>query len=239
MFGFLKITFGYEERLIWKITDDRVYIPNDPHSFSNPNFVRTNHIHLEIEVDFARHIIYGFVILSVEKLDINAKILVLDTKKMNIYNVTDDESGNKLHFNYTKNFLKKTGDKLEILLPKSTKASVKIEYSTLPYAGKNVALRWFFPAETVGKVHPLVFSQSQPILARSMFPCQDTPAIKSTYSAKIIAPKEYTILMSAIRDGEDQIVEEKIVAKFSQKIPVQSYLVAIAVGNLKSQRLGN
>ena len=72
-----------------------------------------------------------------------------------------------------------------------------------------------------------------------MFPCQDTPAVRATFTARVSAPKHLSILMSALRDGRETVEGEKRIAKFRQKIPVQSYLIAFAVGNFVSKRIGN
>lgn len=69
--------------------------------------------------------------------------------------------------------------------------------------------------------------------ARSILPCQDTPAVKFTYEAEVIAPEEFTVLMSAIR-GETKGNK----TTFSQPVPIPSYLLALAVGVLESRRLG-
>ena len=69
---------------------------------------------------------------------------------------------------------------------------------------------------------------------------QDTPSVKASYSATITAPAELTVLMSAIREGEDKVTDggAKKVAKFIQKVPIQSYLIAIAVGAVVSKKIG-
>ena len=38
-----------------------------------------------------------------------------------------------------------------------------------------------------------------------MVPCQDSPSVKATYSAAMKAPSNLTVLMSAIRDGNDTL----------------------------------
>ena len=52
---------------------------------------------------------------------------------------------------------------------------------------------------------PYVYSQCQAINARSLLPCQDSPQVKAPYSARLTGPAELTLLMSAIRDGEDVV----------------------------------
>ena len=50
--------------------------------------------------------------------------------------------------------------------------------------GENaMALSWMTPAQTAGKKLPYLFSQCESINCRSIAPMQDTPAIKTTYSA--------------------------------------------------------
>ena len=79
---------------------------------------------------------------------------------------------------------------------------VKICYETSPTC---MAVQWLEKAQTAGKDHPYLFTQCQvqtvhyvqlqacdinvcffqPIHARSMIPCQDTPAVKTTYTADV------------------------------------------------------
>ncbi len=45
---------------------------------------------------------------------------------------------------------------------------------------------WWLDAElTCGQTRPLVFTQGHSVCNRSFFPCFDTPAVKSTYSATV------------------------------------------------------
>lgn len=73
----------------------------------------------------------------------------------------------------------------------------------------------------------------QPIHARSIIPCQDTPAVKFTYDAEVTASPEFTVLMSALRGDVAGNM-----TKFTQPMPLPSYLVAIAVAQLESKCLG-
>lgn len=102
-------------------------------------------------------------------------------------------------------------------------------YETSPSAA---GLQWLTPMQTSGKKHPYLFSQCQPIYARSLLPCQDTPTVKFTYTAKLRYPVAVTGLLSAINTKR-----EPGYAEYEQTVPIQSYLIAIAVGDLVSKDL--
>ncbi|XP_054715902.1 leukotriene A-4 hydrolase-like [Uloborus diversus] len=208
----------------------------DPNSFSNPEQCIVTDIHINVEVDFSRKILKGYVDLSVERKNPKAD-LVLDTRDLNVINVRNKNTLSKMAFTLgepVENF----GRKLEIKLPKriSKKYNIRIDYETAPHS---TALQWLEPCQTAGKKHPYLFSQCEPIHARSMLPCQDTPGVKTTYTASITAPYELTVLMSAVRDGEE-IDDDPLMKKykFIQKVPIPSYLIAIVVGALESRELG-
>ena len=65
--------------------------------------------------------------------------------------------------------------------------------------------------------------------------------MKATYYATITAPAELTVLMSALRKGKMMVNKGgkmSQVFKFEQKIPIPSYLIAIAVGDIVSKKIG-
>lgn len=76
------------------------------------------------------------------------------------------------------------GSKLTVYLPTKTSGefTLVVEYETNPKAS---ALQWLTAEQTCGKEHPYLFSQCQAIHARSLVPCQDTPAVKFTYNATV------------------------------------------------------
>ena len=112
-----------------------------------------------------------------------------------------------------------------------TKLFVEIVYQTSPSAS---GLQWVAPEFTEGKKHWYLFSQFQPLHARSFVPIQDTPGAKVTYDARIRCPDELTPLMSAICIGQDA----SGAYLFHQRVPVSSYLIAIVVGHLACKRIG-
>jgi len=208
--------------------------PGDPNSYSRPDQVKTTHVHLELEIDFEKKVLTGHAVLTLEKIDTQARTVVLDGRKLVIHDITEAATGEVLEYEYGSP--SGYGEKLEVKLPPSSSKEIRIKvaYTTSP---ESSALQWLSPAQTAGKKHPYLFSQCEAIHARSMLPCQDTPSVKASYTATITAPADLTVLMSAIRDGENTVGDKKV-AKFIQKVPIQSYLIAIAAGALESRKIG-
>jgi leukotriene-A4 hydrolase len=200
----------------------------DPHSYSQPDLVSVKHLHLDLRVDFAAKQLVGRATLTLDRKQPTDK-LVLDTRDLDIRAVyLDDQDPTPFELGAEQPYL---GKPLTIKIAKDTEI-VHIDYASSPGAA---ALQWLEPAQTAGKKHPFLFSQSQAILARTWVPCQDTPSVRFTYSAKITGPKELMALMSAenptarTADG---------VYRFQMPQPIPSYLLAIAVGDVAFKSLG-
>jgi leukotriene-A4 hydrolase len=132
------------------------------------------------------------------------------------------------------------GQKLSIELPKAfpvhSTVTVSIDYETTQGC---TALQWLPPTQTAGKVYPYLFSQSQAIHARSLFPCMDSPSVKITYKAKVTVPSWSTAIMSALSCGSTTTTEDNTTTTFlfHQPIPIPSYLFAIVVGQLECRSI--
>ncbi|CAB1348463.1 unnamed protein product [Coregonus sp. 'balchen'] len=95
---------------------------------------------------------------------------------------------------------------------------------------------WWLDAElTCGQTRPLVFTQGHSVCNRSFFPCFDTPAVKSTYTATVRVPDGVTVLMSASRTAYSK---QDRVFQFSMEYPVPAYLVALVAGDLQHVDIG-
>jgi len=205
----------------------------DPHSYSRPDEVAVKHIDLDLLVDFDSHRLIGRASLTLDRKDKAVQELWLDASELDIKSVS--LSGEKPGESKTTFELGEVeplfGQSLRIALQPDTQV-VHIDYASSPSAG---ALQWLDPSQTAGKKHPYLFSQSQPILARTWVPCQDTPSVRFTYSAKLKVPPALLALMSAenpvalARDG---------VYTFKMPQPIPSYLLAIAVGDLEWKSFG-
>lgn len=106
-----------------------------------------------------------------------------------------------------------------------------VVYATSPSSS---ALGWLEAEQTKGGRFPYLYSQSQAIHARSLVPSQDTPGVKASYSAAIRST--LPVLMSARRlsPSAEAVHEEgkAVVYTYDQPVPIPSYLIAIASGNL-------
>ena len=61
----------------------------DYHSFANIEQFRVTHIELNLRVDFPNKVLFGAVALQVKRLDPNATQLVLDTRDLDIRDVSE------------------------------------------------------------------------------------------------------------------------------------------------------
>ena len=200
----------------------------DYHSYANAGDYRTEHLLLDLSADFERRVLQGSVELRLRHLSLSATELILDTRDLDIATIeTASGEGVWTPASFTVGARDPIlGSALRIAMPRDADR-VRIQYATRPNAS---GLQWLTPAQTAGKKHPFLFTQSQAIHARSWIPLQDTPSVRSTYEARIRTPKNLFAVMSASnrpdakRDGD---------FSFRMPQPVPSYLLALAVGDLR------
>ncbi len=213
-------------------------LARDHFSFANSDQFVTDHLHLDLAVDFDARELHGSATLNMQRMDAGADEVILDTRDLTIEDVrfilADGEPLGATHrLGDVDDFL---GTPLVITVPaqlrEDPELTIYIGYRTSP---GSTALGWL-PAElTAGGEHPFLYSQSQSIHARSWVPLQDTPAIRITYSARIQTPPELLAVMSA---NNDPNAERTGNYEFDMPQPIPAYLLAIAVGDLYFAEIG-
>jgi leukotriene-A4 hydrolase len=199
----------------------------DLHSFANISAVKTEHINLDLTIDFEKKMLFGSAehYISHQK---KADFFNLDIRDLMIDSVTIDGKITKFEIGpYVEYF----GQCLSINIEKNTE-KVKIFYKTSP---QSAALQWIDPEKTAGGNHPFLYSQSQAILARSWIPIQDAPSVKFTYAAQINTPEGLMALMSA-ENPQKTAADGRYFFRMDE--PVSSYLMALAVGKIEFKELG-
>ncbi|KAI0757548.1 metalloprotease [Daedaleopsis nitida] len=217
-------------------------LPYDPATQSNWQDVASEHVDFDWTLDFNKETISGSAthLLRVKKE--NVQEVVFDAVALDITKVIiEDRPGDfKLGPHH-----EVMGKPLHIPLPVNRKVGdqlrVQIFYSTTKDC---TAVQWLDKEQTQGKAFPFMFSQCQPIYARSMAPLQDSSSVKITYTAKV-----HTVLpalLSAIRvsppsdgpahDGKE-IGKDVVTYEYKQPVPIPPYLIAIAAGNFRYRAL--
>mmetsp|Transcript_108823 Transcript_108823/g.249658 ORF Transcript_108823/g.249658 Transcript_108823/m.249658 type:complete len:633 (-) Transcript_108823:114-2012(-) len=212
---------------------------SDPSSRANLKCVRQTHCDLKWTVDFDTKTIRGSAAITFA-CHKECEFIVLDTRDISIKKITD-EKGENMTFNMGGKS-EALGSALHIALNDTLndgeKLTITMEYETSTTCS---AIQFLEPAQTAGKQHPYLFSQCQAIHARALVPCQDSPGAKMTYYASVTVPKPLTALMSAVarNDGQATAAEgDTQTFEFDQKVPIPSYLIAIAAGELESRQVG-
>jgi leukotriene-A4 hydrolase len=219
----------------------------DYHSFANIEQFRVIRLELDLRVDSDARVLRGVVGLHVKRLDPGATQLILDTRELNVTEVTEKAQGvlgamsktettwvgRPFHFERKDPIL---GQALVIELPPSNKPTefIRIDYETSPTAP---GLQWVAASETAGRRQPFLFTQSEPIGTRSWIPLQDTPQVRVTYTATIHTSSDVLAVMSAKNDPTRPVKRNGEYA-FVMPDAVPSYLIALAVGDLAFKATG-
>jgi leukotriene A-4 hydrolase/aminopeptidase len=205
----------------------------DAHSYSNPEQVRVRHVALDLDVLFDRKVLKGSSTLTIERAKPDADSLKLDTRDLEIIKAETSNDGTSFApAQFTLGAADKIlGAPLAIQLPPQA-TKVRIEYETSPNAS---GVQWLEPAQTAGKKHPYIFTQSQAIHARSWIPLQDSPGVRVTYTAHIRPQKNLRAVMSAAAEMQTR----GIGYRFRMSQPIPPYLIALAAGDIAFKPLGN
>lgn len=215
----------------------------DPSTLSNYDAWRTQHTTANLTIDFADKCLRGSVILElVSQTDGASKEIVLDSSHVAVSSVKLDASPSTRW--EVRPRVGPGGSPLHVEVPggaaRGETVRLEIEVAT---TAECTALQWLTPAQTGNKKAPFMFSQAQAIHARSLFPCQDTPDVKSTYDFNITSP--YVVVTSGLPvpaseagSAEAETGPAGKVYRFRQGVPIPSYLFALASGDMVTAPIG-
>lgn len=194
--------------------------PSTLSNYSNFSFGTTS---LSFDVDFDLKTVSGTVVYDLN-LKSTASEVVLDTSFLSILGSSVNGKPQKFVVADRKEPL---GSTLTIPI-EGAKIELLIDFKTTE---KCTALQFLDKEATDGKKLPYLFSQCQAIHARSLFPCFDTPAVKTPYRFQVRSA------LPSLMSGRPVSADDGVY-KFNQPIPIPSYLVALASGDITKLPIG-
>jgi len=206
----------------------------DPNTSANYDAWRTKHTTANLKVEFEQKRLRGSVILELEsQTDKASKEIILDSSYLDVASIKLNSAPSSWEM---RDRIGANGSPVHVAVPDGAAKGevVKLEID-LATTGDCTALQWLTPAQTSNKVAPFMFSQCQAIHARSLFPCQDTPDVKSTYTFNITSP--HVVVASGVSKGTEGSGPDTVYT-FEQKVPIPSYLFALASGDIAEAKIG-
>lgn len=214
----------------------------DVSSLSNFDKIRQQHIKLNALIDFSKKNLTGTVDISFKVLDKEERRVILDSKALLISSVKDSKTGKDLKWSLysEENPDKDTlGTPLVILLNEEMVDSEFILTIQFTSTEDSEAIQWLEPRQTLSKKYPFMFTQCEAILARTLIPCQDSPSAKVTVEANLTVEKPLIALYSGIEVGRVEGEGNLVTYQYVQKVPVPTYLIAIASGELEYGKISD
>ncbi|ODV61200.1 bifunctional aminopeptidase/epoxide hydrolase [Ascoidea rubescens DSM 1968] len=218
-------------------TSSPEFDPSTNSNYLNFNVFETS---LDIAILFDQKIVKGDVTYILSSNTSAANQIILDTSflKINGVSINNQDLGSNDYF------LKQRSEPLgsPLIINNIDKANfiedneitLKISFETTKDC---TALQFLDSKNTDGKDYPYLFSQSEAIHSRSIFPCFDTPSIKTPYKIKVTSP--LPTLTSALVDNTIHETEKtENTYYFYQPIPIPAYLFAIVSGNVVGKKIG-
>ncbi|KAL4997768.1 leukotriene A-4 hydrolase [Aspergillus recurvatus] len=213
--------------------------PRDPNTLSNYNNWLCTHSTANFEILFEEKRLIGNVVHKLRSIT-NAETdeIILDSHHVDIRDV--QVAGLPVKAWELLPPLGPYGTALKIKLEKPVELNETIDVDIAVQTTEEcTALQWLTPAQTSNKKHPYMFSQCQAIHARSIFPCQDTPDVKCTFDFNITSP--LPVIASGLPVRNSSTAPQpgvKSLYQFHQKVPIPSYLFALASGDIAEASIG-
>ncbi|KAL2811173.1 peptidase family M1-domain-containing protein [Aspergillus granulosus] len=211
--------------------------PRDPNTLSNYNNFRCTHTEANFEILFEEKKLVGNVVHKLRSTtNAESKEIILDSSHVSIDEV--QVNGSPAEWELLPPF-GPLGTALKIKLGQPVELNELVEVKiSVQTTEKCTALQWLTKAQTSTKKHPYMFSQCQAIHARSIFPCQDTPDVKATFDFNITSP--LPVIASGLPVQTSPIATQSgaKLYQFHQKVPIPSYLFALASGDIEEAPIG-
>ncbi|CCE62802.1 hypothetical protein TPHA_0D01620 [Tetrapisispora phaffii CBS 4417] len=209
----------------------------DYSTFSNYHLFNVQNTTLDLNINFKESLINGAIQLELTRKDVKTNVVNLDTSFLTIHSIELNNSTVVAEDFKLNARIEPLGSKLEIsnikkYINKDTAFNLKLSFSTTKDC---TALQWLTKEQT-NSDKPYVFSQLEAIHARSLFPCFDTPSVKSTFVANITS--ELPVVFSGIEKNVTDNGNGTSTYSFQQQVPIPAYLVGIASGNLVNAEIG-
>ncbi|KAG7193577.1 uncharacterized protein KQ657_000646 [Scheffersomyces spartinae] len=200
----------------------------DPCTVSSYDEFAVRHAQLHFDISFDTKSILGSVTYLLQRVSLSSKTLVFDTSHLNINSVIIN--GSNVPFAIGEQS-EPYGAPLDINLEDVTTGTTEPFEITISFSttDKCTAIQFI-----KGDTGPFLFSQCQAIHARSLFPCFDTPSVKCPYEFLVSSPYPCTMSGMPLQPSDGR----QSVYKFTQPVPICSYLVSITSGNLESSPIG-
>ncbi|KAJ8146730.1 hypothetical protein OY671_000226 [Metschnikowia pulcherrima] len=196
----------------------------DPTTLSNYKAFSFGTTKLSFKVDFDKKSVSGTVVYRLENED-GATKATLDTSHLIVSAARVNGAAAKFEFDEKSQFL---GTPLSVALDGTKSIELQLDFATTKDC---TALQFLEKEATDGKTSPYLFSQCQAIHARSLFPCFDTPSVKTQYEFEATSP------LPTLMSGRPKSVDGNVY-KFYQPIPIPAYLVALASGDITKLPIG-
>lgn len=212
----------------------------DPSTLSNYQSFVVKHTDLKYSVDWPKKKLLGTVQYKLSvRPNHSPKEVVLDTSFLDIHSAQID--GKDASFDANTPRVEPLGNTVKVALSGdlADEFVLSLSFNTTE---KVTALQWLEPEQTASKKAPYLFSQCQAIHARSLYPCFDTPSVKTPIhtAIKSVYPTVASGNVVPVKQtsSEDSFETTDTLYEFQQDIPIPSYLFAIASGDLTSASIG-
>ena len=205
----------------------------DVNTFSNYEIIKQTRIEANFNIDFTNKVIHGKVKSYFTALK-DGEVIVLDSRALSIKSIIDSDTGEELEYVLDTQYqLDANGVPLKIYkeFSKGDNIAILINYDTTDGGS---AVQFLDKEQTTGKLYPFMFTQCESILCRELLPSQDTPAVKITTSMGLTVPKPLFALDSGIYQSKIDNGESTTYF-YEQKIPIPSYLIALAAGAIEER----